>query len=55
MMELEDKTDFVAQQAQGIAITFQRSAVYKNFAAIWLVETAEQMKQGAFAAARRPA
>ncbi len=51
VVELEDKADFVAQEAEGVGVPVDLDAVDGDEAAIRFVETAEEVKQRAFAAA----
>lgn len=52
IVKLEDEADLVAQQAKKIAMAIDFNSVDEDAAAIGLIETAEEMEECAFAAAR---
>jgi hypothetical protein len=51
VVELEDEADFVAQEMEAAAMAVELDAVDRDAAAVGLVETAEEMEEGALAAA----
>ena len=51
-MQLKDKTYFVSEQAQQIAMTIDLRAIDGNVTLVWRVETAKQMEKCALAATR---
>jgi len=54
-VKLKDEADLVAEQAEKIAMAIDFNSVDEDAAAIGLIETAEEMEERAFAAARRAA
>ena len=55
IVKLKDEADLVAEQAEKIAMAIDFNSVDEDAAAIGLIETAEEMEERAFAAARRAA
>ena len=55
VVKLKDEADFVTQQLEQVAMAIDFDAVDDDVAAIWSVESAKEMEQGAFAAAGRTA
>src|ERR1039457_2636372 len=55
VVQLEDETDFVAQEAQEIAMTIDLNVIHRDAAPFGLVQSAEEVEERALATAGRAA